>query len=48
MVEGVCNGNSDALVACASPPQSFCVYAYVCAYDDGGDAHDDVRACGDV
>lgn len=50
MVECVCNGSSDALVACASPPQPFCVYvyAYVCAYDDGGDARDDVRVCGDV
>lgn len=46
MVECVCNGSSDASVACASPPQLFCVYA--CAYDDGGDARDDVRVCGDV
>lgn len=50
MVECVCNGSSDASVACASPPQPFCVYVYVCAYDDGdgGDARDDVRVCGDV
>lgn len=52
MVECVCNGSSDAPVACVSPPQPFCVYAYVCAYDDGGDARDDVRddvrVCGDV
>lgn len=40
MAEYVCNGNSDALVVCASPPQPFCV----CAYDDGGD----VRVCGDI
>lgn len=44
MVECVCNGSSDVSVACASPPQPFCVYAY----DDGGDARDDVRVCGDV
>ncbi len=50
MVECVCNGSSDASVACASPPQPFCVYVYACAYayDDGGDARDDVRVCGDV
>ena len=42
MVEYVCNGNSDALVVYASPPQPFCVY--VCAYDDGCD----VRVCGDI
>lgn len=44
MVEYVCNGNSDALVVYASPPQPFCVYVYVCAYDDGCD----VRVCGDI
>ena len=44
MVECVCNGSSDASVACASPLQLFCVYAY----DEGIDARDDVRVCGDV
>jgi hypothetical protein len=44
-VECVCNGSSDASVACASPLQLFCVYAYD---DDGGDARDGVSVCGDV
>ena len=45
MVECVCNGSSDASVACASPLQLFCVYAYD---NDGGDARDGVSVCGDV
>jgi len=47
VVECVCNGSNDVLVACASPPPPFCVYACDDC-DDGGDARDGVSVCGDV